>query len=70
MTCLFHNAGNGRAPSRSFLTHMRPKSSFSNNDSHSIPRRFVEKAIIGQHFRIPIWLALAFRSESTLFRQT
>jgi len=49
---------------------MRQKPSFSNSDSHSRPYYFVEKAIIGQHFCIPIWLTLAIRTESTLFRQT
>jgi len=49
---------------------MRPKASFSNSDSHSMPRRFVEKAIIGQYFRIPIWLTLAIHSKAVLFRQT
>jgi len=66
----FHNIGNDRAPSRPFLTHMRQKSSFPNSDSHSMRHRFVGKAIIGQHFRISIWLMLAIRIESNLLRQT
>ena len=66
----FPHAENGRVPSCPFLTLMRQKPSFSNSDSHSMPRRFVEKVVIGQHFRISIWPTLAFRAASILLRQT
>jgi len=45
-----------RAPSPTFLTLMRQKPSISDSDNHSMRRRFIEKASIGQHFRIPICL--------------